>query len=163
MRRPETSTQMDRPGRRQFRGLAGASGGWLAALAAHSPWPPPATHGHLFTSQHSEPVIRVMAAPGTSRRRLGQHPSVAAGRVRQAVTASAAQGANCEFRRSGRPGHPLRPGRGRRPCAETLCTTECGASAASSCRWDDWSQWVRRWLWPGERSPCRRYRRGTLG
>jgi hypothetical protein len=65
----------DRPGRRQFRGLAGASGGWLAALAADSPWPPPATYGNLFTSQHSEPVIRIMAAPGTSRRRLGQHPS----------------------------------------------------------------------------------------
>lgn len=57
----------DRPGRRQFRGLAGASGGWLAALAADSPRPPPTTYGHLVTSQHSEPVIRVMAAPETSR------------------------------------------------------------------------------------------------
>jgi len=65
----------DRPGRRQFRGLAGASGGWLAALAADSPWPPPAIYGHLSPASTSEPVIRVMAAPGTSRRRLGQHPS----------------------------------------------------------------------------------------
>ncbi len=65
----------DRPGRRQFRGLAGASGGSLAALAADSPWPPPAIYRHLSPASISEPVIRVMPAPGTSRRRLGQHPS----------------------------------------------------------------------------------------
>ena len=64
-------------------GLVGGSfADWLALPAAgspprlpDSPRPPPATYGHLVTSQHSEPVIRVMAAPGTSRRRPGQHPS----------------------------------------------------------------------------------------
>lgn len=54
----------DKPGRRQFRGLAGASGGWLAALAADSPWPPPAIYGHLSSASTSEPIIRVMSAPG---------------------------------------------------------------------------------------------------
>ena len=156
----------DRPGRRQFRGLAGAFGGWFAALASDSPWPPPAIYGHLSTSQH----FRAGHMGNGSTRDFAAAPQPApimppAGRVRQAITAfGGTEHANGEFRRSGRPGHPLRPGRGRRPCAETLCTTECGASAASSPAVDDdWSQWVRRWPWPGERSPCRRYWRGTLG
>jgi len=156
----------DRPGRRQFRGLAGAPGGWLAALAADSPWPPPAIYGHLFTSQH----FRAGHTGNGSTRDLAAAPRPApimppAGRVRQAITAfGGTEHAHCEFRRSGRPGHPLRPGRGRRPCAETLYITECGASATSSpAVVMTGLSGVRRWPWPGERSPCRRYWRGTLG
>jgi len=53
----------DKPDRRQFRGRASASDGWIVAVAADSPWPPPAIRGHPAPASAAEPVIRYWQQP----------------------------------------------------------------------------------------------------